>query len=102
MTETEQKMLRELLADRQAVALNRLKDETRYIEVCEAHDKQGEAAEALLQRLEKEERLIIRRYYEDEQYQIHLELEAVYLQGLRDSMKILAFMGAFNVGMSIQ
>jgi len=90
---------RKMLWDRLEIALNRLQDEPQYAAVCEKYNQADRAVAELLQRFAKEERIFIRHHYEDAVYQTNLELEAVYMQGLRDSLKLLSFLGAFHLGL---
>lgn len=101
MTDSERKILGSFINSRLEIALKRLDENTDYLEQCRQQEKSGEAAEALLHKLEKEERITIRRHYEGETAKTGFELDEAYLQGLRDSIKILAFLGVFSVESSL-
>ncbi len=58
--------------------------------------------EELFQRFERDERISIHHHYEGETRKHGFEIDEVYLQGLRDSIKFLAFLGAFNMEESMK
>ena len=97
MTNSERKILREFVGGRLGIMYDRLKDNTRYIEVCEQQKISDEVADALLHKLEKDERITVRRHYEGEVIKTGIEIDEAYLQGLRDSVKILSLLGVFSV-----
>ena len=97
MTNTERQALREFIGSRQDIALNRLVDNTQYQEMCQRQGKTSADADNALEKLEKEDRITIRRHYEGEMERTSFELDEVYLQGLRDSVKILALLGVFGM-----
>lgn len=96
MTDTERKMLKEFVSGRLAIMFNGLKDNTRYLKVCEQQKTSEQTADELLHKLEKDERIIIRRHYEGEVVKTGIEIEESYFQGLRDSVKILTLLGVFS------
>lgn len=89
-------MLKTLVNMREEIAFKRLKDNTRYLEICVQQEKTEIMVEELLHRFEKDDRIFIRRHYEGETAKHGFELEAVYLQGMRDSAKVLAFLGLLD------
>ena len=97
MTDSERKILIGLMDSRLDIALKRLNENTAYLEQCHLQEKSGEVVEELLHKLEKEEQITIRRHYEGETVKAGFEWNEAYIQGLRDSVKILAFLGAFNM-----
>jgi len=96
MTDSEKKMLRQFISQRQEFVYRRLKENTRYQEVCERQRKTDAAVDEVLQKLEKDDRITVRRHYEGETEKTGVELNEAYIQGLRDSVKILALLGAFG------
>jgi len=98
MTDSERRMLGSVIDSRLEIAMKRLEHNTEYLEQCLRQEKSGEAAEELLHKLAKEERIAVRRHYEGETAKTGLELNEAYIQGLRDSVKILAFLGVFSAG----
>lgn len=96
MTDSERKILREFVSGRLAIMFDRLKDNTRYLEVCEQQHKSEKFADELLHKLEKDDRITIHRHYEGEVIKTGIEIDEAYLQGLRDSVKILSLLGVFS------
>lgn len=96
MTNSERKVLREFVAGRLSIMFNQLKDNARYLEICEQQDKSEAEAEELLHKLEKADRITIRRHYEGETAKSGIEIDEAYLQGLRDSVRILSMLGVFS------
>ena len=66
MTDSERQMLDSLIDSRLEIAWKRLDGNAEYLEQCRRQEKSGEAAEELLHKLAKEERIAIRRHYEGE------------------------------------
>lgn len=95
MTNSEKKVLREFVSGRLSIMFHQLKDNTRYLEICEQQNKSEAEAEELLHKLEKADRITIRRHYEGETAKSGIEIDEAYLQGLRDSVKILSLLGVF-------
>lgn len=96
MTDSERKVLREFVSGRLSIMFNRLKDNTRYLEVCEQQNKSEDEAEELLHKLEKPDRITIRRHYEGEVIKTGIEIDEAYIQGLRDCVRILSLLGVFS------
>jgi len=84
MTNSERKILHEFVSGGLAIIFDRLKDNTRYIEVCEQQNNSEQVADALLHKLEKDERITIRRHYEGEVVKTGIEIDEAYLQALYD------------------
>ena len=96
MTDSEEKILGSLIDSRLEIALQRLDSNISYREQCREQEVSGEAAEELLHKLTKEERIAVRRHYEGETARTGYELNEAYVQGLRDCIRALIFLGAFN------
>ena len=101
MTDSEHKALRQIIFDRLHVIYKQLKYDVQYQEVCEQQRKSEAEAEALLHKLEKSERITIRNHYEGEVNKANIELEEAYIQGLRDCVQALIFLGVLDVGGSL-
>lgn len=101
MTDSEKKILRQFISGRQEIVFNRLKENAQYQEICERQRKTDADVDELLHKLEKDERIAVRRHYEGETSKTGIELNEAYLQGLRDSTKILALLGAFGAEVSL-
>lgn len=98
MTDYEKKMLRTFITQRQEIAYNRLRENECYQAICERQKRTDADVDEVLHKLEKDERLTVRRHYEGETEKTGIELNEVYLQGLQDSVKILALLGVFGAG----
>ena len=98
MTKNERLMLNAFISSRLEIALKRLDDSPAYMEQCRQQEKSGIAAEEMLQKLEKHERITVRRHYEGETARAGFELSEAYLQGLRDCVKISVFLEIFSAG----
>ena len=94
MTEEERKLLRAFIGARENTAITRLRHELRYVEVCRQQEASGEAADALLHKLEKDERIQVRRHFEGDMARINIEMDAVYLQGVRDGVRLVSHLDA--------
>ncbi len=92
MTEQTRLAFGTLLTSREETAYNRLKENPQFLEVCAQQAKSEEMVEELYQQFEKTYRIAIRRHYEGEVHKTNFEIKAVYLQGLRDCFKLLAFL----------
>ena len=96
MTDTERKMLRHFVSARQEIAFSRLQYSARYQEICERQKRTDADVDDALAKLEKDERIIVRRHYEGDTEKTGCELNEAYLQGLRDCVRILALLGVFG------
>ncbi len=101
MTNEERKMFKTFINMREEIAMNRLKNNFQYLEICAQQEITEKTVDELFQRFEKEERISIYSHYEGETRKNSFEIDEVYLQGLRDSMKFLAFLGVFNMEVSL-
>lgn len=101
MTNEEQKMFKTFINMREEIAMDRLKNNLQYLELYVQQEKTENMVEELFQRFEREERIAIHRHYEGETRKHGFEVDEVYLQGLRDSIKFLAFLGIFNMEVSL-
>ncbi len=97
MTESESKALRQFIFSRLNIMYERLEDDARYQDACKQQRKREAEADAVLHKLEKPERITVRRHFESEVAKTGIELEEAYIQGLRDSVRALAFLGIFEL-----
>lgn len=81
------------LTSRIEISLERVSRDPQYREICQQQVKEEKTVGILLQKLEKEERIIIRRYYERIIEKGNYELEEAYIQGMRDCMEFLKKLG---------
>lgn len=94
-------MFKTFINMREEIAMNRLKNNLQYLEVYAQQEKTENMVEELFQRFERDERISIHRHYEGETRKHGFEMDEVYLQGLRDSIKFLVFIGAFDMEVSL-
>ena len=64
-----------------------------YADVSQKQEESWKVADEILNRLPREDRLTVTRYYEEEVHRHGFELDASYLQGVRDCVKALMFFG---------
>jgi hypothetical protein len=94
MTEDERNILKTLVNARTEAAILNLEDiNPRYAEVCQQQERSWLTADEILKRLPDEDRRIVLRYYEDEVHK-----DAAYLQGVKDSVKVLMFFEVLGNG----
>ena len=96
MGDTERKVVQPFIDLRIDAAVSRLRGNFRYLEICRKQEETENKIEELYQRFEKDERLFIRRYYEDETLKTGLEFNEIYIQGLKDGIGLLRFLGVFS------
>lgn len=96
MTGTECKTYKEFVTARIEVALQRLRNNPMYMDWCSKQNASEEKVDKLLHKLNKKERIAIRRHYEGEIVRENFELDEAYLQGMRDCIQILSFLDAFH------
>lgn len=101
MTNEEREMLKTLINMREEIAMNRLKNNLQYLEVYVQQEKTENIVKELFQRFERDERISIHRHYEGETRKHGFEIDEVYLQGLKDSIKFFAFLGAFGMEVNL-
>jgi len=98
MTDEERMMLRTFISDRAEVSRKWLEDNKEYGKICERQEKTGAIVDKLLRQLDDEDCRSVRRHFEGETERDCMEGYAIYIQGLRDSVKILILLGVFNFG----
>lgn len=96
MTGAECKTYKEFVTARIEVALQRLHNNPMYMERRSKQNASEEVVENLFQKLNKEDRIAIRRHYEGETVRENFELDEAYLQGMRDCIQILSFLDVFR------
>lgn len=96
MTDAERIMVKTFINSRLEIAFQRLKDNPAYVKHCRAQDKSAVVVDELLNALSKDDRITIRRHYEGETEKESFELNETYLQGLKDCIRVLAFLNAFE------
>lgn len=96
MMGTGQSAYKDFVIARTELALLRLRNNPAYIERCRQQEKGEEKVDKLLHRLNKRERIVIRRHYEGETIKQGFELDETYLQGMRDCIQILSFLNALD------
>lgn len=96
MMGTGQSAYKDFVIARTELALLRLRNNPAYIERCRQQEKGEEKVDRLLHKLNKRERIAIRRHYEGETIKRSFELDETYLQGMRDCIQILSFLNALD------
>lgn len=92
MSESEYRLMKEIIGSRTEFAILNLRDSNpRYNEVHKSQEEKWESIKAILFKLEKEDRLSVTRYYEDEVHKSCFELDESYLQGIKDCLGVLGF-----------
>lgn len=101
MNQIDQRMCQTVIGSRIEIALKRLK-ETSHFQVMLKKQSETEAmVEELLQKLEKEERITIRRHFEKKVEKEGEELNEAYIQGLKDCIQLLLLLGIFTPKISL-
>jgi len=75
------------------VVLNLKANNPQYVDVLLKQEENWKVANEILNRLPREDRLTVTRYYEEEVHRHGFELDASYLEGVRDCVKALMFFG---------
>jgi len=88
--------LNSLVGAREDIALTRIQENAEYSEVCKQQEQTEEMVEKIYQQLEKTDRIMICRHYEGEVHKTSFEINELYLQGLRDCFKLIAFLSDFQ------
>ena len=88
--------IRAFIGSRQEIAVLNLKDNPAYQEILRQLEISGQTAVEMLHKLEKEERIAVRRHYEEEAHKFSKESDEFYLQGIRDCLSALVFFGALG------
>jgi hypothetical protein len=89
LTEHEVKAIRGLIAERRETHLQELKSSPRHREAQKQRDELEAQAEELLAKMDKAERLTVRRFVESEIAKAGIEMNAAYLGGLTDGVELL-------------
>lgn len=98
MMKAEKNGYNEFIIARIEIALLRLRNNPAYMGRCRQQDKSEGKVERLLHKLNKDERITIRRHFEGQTVKQNFELNETYLQGMRDNIQILSFFNIFDKG----
>ena len=93
MENNECNAIKELISSRVNFAILKMKNHSRYQEVCQRQEKEWQSIDVILRKLENDDRRAIIRYYEDEVHKFDFEFDETYLQGIRDCLNVLTFFG---------
>ena len=96
MGESEQKAIKAFINSRQELAMLKLAANPKYQEVCRQLEVSGETADAILNMLEKDERVAVRYHYEETVHKSGYEHDEMYLQGFRDCLSAMVFFGVLR------
>jgi hypothetical protein len=97
MSRTDKETLDQFIHMRQDTAFQRLKKNKAYMTVFEKQSQSETEIDELLKKLETGDGEIFTRHREGDTELHGMELNAAYVQGLRDSVKIMILMGVFDV-----
>lgn len=97
LSDMERNACKAFIISRIEVSLQRVKDNPEYRDYCRQQDASGDVVEELLHKLDKDDRITIRRHYEGQTTKENFELDSAYIQGLKDCFRVLSFLGAFRV-----
>ena len=86
-----------IVSSRTELAVLNLKKDPHYMEICQEQEVSGKVVDEILAKLGNDERLTVLRHYEGEVHKSAHEFDAIYIQGLRDCIKALAFLGVFDI-----
>lgn len=101
MTSMTREMLFSIITSRIDMALDRVSENTEYLEVCKRQGKAKNEIDRLFERFDMEEKAVILNYDEGETYKETFEIREVYQQGMRDCFKILAILCDLQGGVQI-
>ena len=97
MTDTDCGAVKDFINSRVNMAILKLKDKNPlYQNVCEKQEANWQSVDAILQRLGKDDRRAVIRYYEEEVHKFGFEFNETYLQGVKDCFSLLAFFGVLD------
>lgn len=77
------------ISSRVELALGKASRDAKYMELCECQKADEEMVDSILKKLDKEERITVRRYYEDDTAKKGYELDEAYRQGVKDGIQFL-------------
>ena len=99
LSKNEWNAIKALISERTSFAILNLKETNpRYAEIYRHQEKSWETVIEVLNKLPKEDKLTVTRYYDDEVHRFSFEFDAVYLQGIWDGIKALMFFGIIGTG----
>ena len=97
MISSEWQSLMSLFTEREEVDYKRLKNNFRYLELCDRQKPTEEAVEEMYQeKFSKEEQIGTCRHYEGETEKYSMKTQEVYIQGMRDCFNIIVRLGVLS------
>jgi len=93
MEEKGVKILRDFIGERMALAMENAKQNPRYLKHISEQVESRKLADVVLGKMQKEDKLTIRRYCESEAAKMGFEMEEIYIQGLKDCVKLFSVLG---------
>ncbi len=79
------------------VSLQQLKNDSEYQECYRQQGASGDVVDELLRKLNEDDRLTIQRHYEGQTVKENYELDNAYIQGGKDCLYALSYLGAFQM-----
>lgn len=101
LSDMERNAYKVFITSRIEVSLQRLKDNPEYNAYCRQQDASGDVVEEILHKLDKDDRITIRRHYEGQTVKENFELDSAYIQGLKDCFRALSCLSAFCAGVCL-
>lgn len=96
MTSMTRDALNNLLTSRIDYAFDRVAEKIEYLTACKQQGKIKDEIDKLFKRFSEDEQTVIQQFEEGKTQKGTFEIQEVYLQGLRDGFKIIAFLGDFQ------
>ena len=92
MVDNECNAAKDFMNARVNMAIFKLKDKSQqYQNVCEKQEANWQSIDVILQKLGKDDRRAVIRYYEEEVHKFGFEFNESYLQGVKDCFSLLVF-----------
>lgn len=97
LSDMERNAYKMFITSRIEVSLQQLKNNPEYQEYCRQQGASGDVVEELLCKLNEDDRLTIQRHYEGQTVKENYELDNAYIQGVKDCIHALSYLGAFQM-----
>jgi len=85
----------DFISSRVELALEQISRNPKYIELCGYQEEK--TIDSILEKLDKEDRIVIRRYYENDTAKRGYELDEAYRQGIKDGIQYLLCLDVLQV-----
>ena len=85
------------ISSRVELALGKVSRDAKYMELCECQKADEEMVDSIFGKLDQEERITVRRYYEDDTAKKGYELDEAYRQGVKDGIQFFLCLDVMQV-----